>query len=796
MNTSIRKFIGVLLAIAIVLSLALPGVPVMTVAEAATITRPAATDVQNGVTLHCWNWSYKNIEANMAKIASLGYTAVQVSPIQQTKQPTLNGPMNDWWALYQPADFRIDNTGTSALGTKADFMSLCETAHEYGIYVIVDVVANHMAQESGTKRSPLVIDDIENDNACWHNKNQSIGSDYSSRERITQYDLDSVLDLNTGNKKVQNYVLNFLKECIDAGADGFRFDAVKHIETPDDPANIRSDFWPTVIYGAEDYAETKGLDLYCYGELLDHPDESGTLPDSAYTKYYSITDNSWGNTVRGQVVTGGNAGSFNGGYHKNVPANKIVLWAESHDTFSNGSSSSVSTGDINKTWALVTARADAMSLYLARRQGVKQADEMMGNIYVNSWSDASVGAANKFHNAFVGQSEYIASSGSIAYVERGTSGVVLVNCGGNATSVSVPAHKIANGTYTDQITGNKFTVSGGKISGKIGDTGIAVVYNATACQHPAHTTQGICTTCFEAVGHKYVSGTCACGAQQVSEYVIYFKNTGNWSKVNIYAWSDTTGNYTGEWPGKAMTKVEGNIYKYTVPGGAEKIIFNDGTSQTADLVIPTAASGLNMFDFSAGSWTSYGSSSGCAHAEHRYNGNCRACGTAVGHTYTNGICACGAEQPVDTNVYYLYGWINGAGAYEKAETWRMTNGKINVRFSQESYIAVMAYHGVCYQTVSDQQKNNPATLYNASMLGHQNVGTASMMTVPGGQDLTITFKPDGKGQFQLSYGPQEDACKHPGHNTSGVCTSCARLWATPSPATSAPCVVTPSLPIV
>ena len=256
MNAFIRKSLGWLLVLAIIASLVLPGVPVPGAVEVSaattTITRPADTDVQNGVTLHCWNWSYKNIETNMAKIASLGYTAVQVSPIQQTKQPTLNGPMNDWWALYQPADFRIDNTGTSALGTKADFMSLCETAHEYGVYVIVDVVANHMAQESGTKRSPLVIDDIENDDSCWHNKNESIGSDYSSRERITQYDLDSVLDLNTSSKKIQNYVLNYLKECIDAGADGFRFDAVKHIETPDDPANIASDFWPTVIYGAEE----------------------------------------------------------------------------------------------------------------------------------------------------------------------------------------------------------------------------------------------------------------------------------------------------------------------------------------------------------------------------------------------------------------------------------------------------------------------------------------------------------------------------------------------------------------
>ena len=56
-------------------------------------------------------------------------------------------------------------------------------------------------------------------------------------------------------------------------------------------------------------------------------------------------------------------------------------------------------------------------------------------------------------------------------------GVVLVNCGGSSASMGVTAHKMAAGTYTDQITGNTFTVSNGKISGNIG-VGVAVVYNA------------------------------------------------------------------------------------------------------------------------------------------------------------------------------------------------------------------------------------------------------------------------------------------------------------------------------
>ena len=87
------------------------------------VASEAATDrdIQDGVTLQCWNWSYKNIEANMAKIAELGYTAIQTSPIQQAKESTAGKVVGEhWWVYYQPGNFVIDNTGNSALGTKAE----------------------------------------------------------------------------------------------------------------------------------------------------------------------------------------------------------------------------------------------------------------------------------------------------------------------------------------------------------------------------------------------------------------------------------------------------------------------------------------------------------------------------------------------------------------------------------------------------------------------------------------------------------------------------------------------------
>lgn len=534
------------------------GIPMQTAAaEASTVSAGtgAKDRIQEGVTLHCWNWSYNNIRANLDTIAAQGYTAVQTSPIQVCKEATIGKNVDgSWWLYYQPAGFTIDNTGTNALGTKAEFEAMCKAAHEKGIKVIVDVVANHLGNQTSNNLSLSIPEDIRKDSSCWHDIRTNI-TNYNDRYNITQYCMGGLPDLNTANSKIQNYVLGFLKECIDAGADGFRFDAAKHIETPDDSSsNCGSNFWPTVINGATSYAKSsRNIDLYCYGEVLDSPDSAGKLSITSYTKYMSVTDNQTGNDVR-NCVNGNNAsGAASSYYYKGAAgAEKLVLWAESHDTYADNKSSGVSTENINKTWAIVAARNGAMDLYLARPDSRTTA---LGAADKTGWSYGEVGAVNKFHNAFAGQTEYMASSGNIAYCERGTSGVVLVNCSGTSQQVSVKANRMAAGTYKDQITGNTFTVSNGTISGQIGSTGIAVVYNTTD------------------VG----------GSEIAADPTAYLKLPSGWgSEVYCYVYSEENESVkNAEWPGEKMTKVSGNIYKYQVPDQISRplVIFTDKNNQ-------------------------------------------------------------------------------------------------------------------------------------------------------------------------------------------------------------------------
>lgn len=617
-------------------------------------------EVQDGVTLQCWNWSYNNITSNMEQIAKSGFSAIQTSPIQTAKEGTKGKSVGtNWWVYYQPAAFEIDDTGNSALGTKQDFETMCEAAHFYGVKVIVDVIANHMGNQTGNNLATTITPDIRNDSSCWHDITTNI-SNYSSRYNITQYCMDGVPDLNTSSKKVQNYVLGFLKECIASGADGFRFDAAKHIETSQDSASgCGSDFWSTVINGAKSYAETtRGIDLYCYGEILDGTDNNNSLSISAYTQYMSVTDNQTGNNLRNYVNSGNASGAGISSYCKSTTASNIVLWAESHDTYANNQSSGVSTYNIDKTWALVAARADAMGLYFARPNSTST---MLGSADTAGWSYDEVGTANRFHNAFVGQTEYMSSEGNIAYCERGTSGAVLVNCSGSSAYISVTAHKMADGTYKDQVSGNEFVVSNGKISGTIGEKGFAVVYNITEpVKNPtvsisqeggtfSSDTLSLTVTLNNAESGTYqigddtavtytgsenftigsdmnvgdkktiyltaINGTTVKEATytfekvEQSNNIAYLQLPSGWgSEVYCYAYDSATEQVkNAAWPGEKMKEIEDGLYMYEVSESIEapKVIFyNSATNRyPADMQPGLLLSGSMIY--TDGTWSNY-----------------------------------------------------------------------------------------------------------------------------------------------------------------------------------------------
>lgn len=468
-----------------------------------------ASTVNDGTILQAWTWSYKNIEANLQTIAEQGFTTVQVSPPNEIKEATKGAKFeqgnNGWWMFYQPAGFQINESTDNALGTKAEFKSMCEKAHALGVKVIVDTVINHMGtngyekddQNSSFDKNPInhvterakeFEPEIYNNN-LFHSPYKNMQylengvSQYDSTYDLTRNCTSHLPDLKTEDSRVQKAIYDYMDELLTAGADGFRFDAAKHIETPDDISSLRSDFWKNTLTKVRNAHPDK--ECYAYGEILNTCGVN--RPYSMYFKFFEVTDNC---AHRDQIMPAVRNGAGNGnatpfyndsGNNAFTKAN-TVLWEESHDTYIDGTTTSLTTVQRGKIWALTAGRAGFTTVYLARPDDGTSTNPLknitMGEAKKTSWANATTKAINQFHNYFIGQSEYCtANQSGNAYIERGKTGCVIVRCG-NATSgaVTLTNHVLTAGTYTDAISGAKFTVTKSQIKGNVGNTGVAVIY--------------------------------------------------------------------------------------------------------------------------------------------------------------------------------------------------------------------------------------------------------------------------------------------------------------------------------
>ena len=424
--------------------------------------------MKDGTVLHAWCWSFNAIKENMAAIKEAGYTSVQTSPINAVVVG--NGGdkkfTNQWYYHYQPTAYTI---GNYQLGTEAEFIEMNRVAEQYGIKIIVDAVLNHTTSDYSK-----VSSEIKSINNWTHGADRI--SNWNSREEVTQKSLLGLWELNTQNPEVQQYLLKFLKNAVSDGADGFRYDAAKHIELPGEyPNQYGSNFWNVILNNGSEFQ---------YGEVL----QDNISRDADYANLMSITASQYGHSIR-ETLRNRNANAGNlGNYRAGVDPSKLVLWVESHDTYANGNTDSesesawMSDEDLKLGWAMITARAKGTPLFFSRPvgggKGVRFPEQTkIGDAGSNLYKDPTIVAVNKFHNAMVGQSEYIRNPNgdtNVAMIERGTQGAVIANLSDSEKSLNTET-KLANGTYKDQISGKTYTVSNGRLSGSIARRSVLVL---------------------------------------------------------------------------------------------------------------------------------------------------------------------------------------------------------------------------------------------------------------------------------------------------------------------------------
>ena len=424
--------------------------------------------MKDGTVLHAWCWSFNAIKENMAAIKEAGYTSVQTSPINAVVVG--NGGdkkfTNQWYYHYQPTAYTI---GNYQLGTEAEFIEMNRVAEQYGIKIIVDAVLNHTTSDYSK-----VSSEIKSINNWTHGADRI--SNWNSREEVTQKSLLGLWELNTQNPEVQQYLSKFLKNAVSDGADGFRYDAAKHIELPGEyPNQYGSNFWNVILNNGSEFQ---------YGEVL----QDNISRDADYANLMSITASQYGHSIR-EILRNRNANAGNlGNYRAGVDPSKLVLWVESHDTYANGNTDSesesawMSDEDLKLGWAMITARAKGTPLFFSRPvgggKGVRFPEQTkIGDAGSNLYKDPTIVAVNKFHNAMVGQSEYIRNPNgdtNVAMIERGTQGAVIANLSDSEKSLNTET-KLANGTYKDQISSKTYTVSNGRLSGSIARRSVLVL---------------------------------------------------------------------------------------------------------------------------------------------------------------------------------------------------------------------------------------------------------------------------------------------------------------------------------
>ncbi|RBI59950.1 DUF1939 domain-containing protein [halophilic archaeon] len=212
--------------------------------------------------------TWPTITNNLSTVADRGYDAIWIQSPQKSDLTwdDQNG-RNDPPLGYQPVDFTTFN---SEFGTEADLQALINEAHNQGLEVYVDCVMNHMATGHDYDFPRFSHDDFHH---CvgsiddWNDDHQVEHGELLGLPDLAQYDSYS-------SDYVRGELMNYMEKIASFGADGYRYDAVKHVEEKywRDYANPKADELGMsrigeVFDGSVDYVQgyiDTGMDAFDY----------------------------------------------------------------------------------------------------------------------------------------------------------------------------------------------------------------------------------------------------------------------------------------------------------------------------------------------------------------------------------------------------------------------------------------------------------------------------------------------------------------------------------------------------
>nr|ASA45799.1 Amy13A [Evansstolkia leycettana] len=192
--------------------------------------------------------SWQGIINHLDYIQGMGFTAVWISPVtEQLPQDTGDGAA--YHGYWQQRIYELN----ANFGTESDLKALATALHDRGMYLMLDVVANHMGYAGAGNTVDYSVFDPFDSSSYFHP--YCLISDYSNQTNVEDCWLGdttvSLPDLNTTETAVQNIWYNWVAGLVaNYSVDGLRIDTVKHVQKP---------FWP---------GYNKAAGVYCVGEVL------------------------------------------------------------------------------------------------------------------------------------------------------------------------------------------------------------------------------------------------------------------------------------------------------------------------------------------------------------------------------------------------------------------------------------------------------------------------------------------------------------------------------------------------
>ncbi len=368
------------------------------------------------VIVQLFNWPFSKITDEMPRLKEMGYGQIHVSP------PNLTVESDMWWGRYQPVDYRLI---AGPLGSEAQFQKMLEVAHRNGIRIIVDIVFNHTANESfsipkeakelANEKGPLFAASDYNSAFCISDYNDS----WQVRNgRLCGGNGDTGLpDLNQNSSNVLKVQREFLSRLVKMGVDGFRFDAIKHMEP---------EYFDRLLAGG--IVEGK----FIFGEVI--ADSSTYDRDlEPYISKMGLYDFPLRKSLQDALSLNGKMSELEPlrlEHSKNaLPWNKSVAFIINHDIPNNAGF---------RSWILDEKSEELAYAYiLGRSQGVPYVYSDLGTkggagLIDDRWDHAhrseALGKMVAFHNYVHGEAEAMLSADQCTFVmKRGSKGLLAIN---------------------------------------------------------------------------------------------------------------------------------------------------------------------------------------------------------------------------------------------------------------------------------------------------------------------------------------------------------------------------------